>query len=312
MVNGVFIFPTTNVLRFVQTGGLIDDDGNSFAYKYDMQTFDNRLLKDEIWGNGQKIYEYAQKFAVGKPILIQFTTNWALSNLTCKLYDATDTQVGSDYEITLAYAYEDGTGKSTFEILIDTTHLALQKYYFKITGSNTTIEFTSEVIEVGLFAGYPYLQWQNSDRDGIIYNENGQTIFGFNIEAFLTPIPKSEKTTYAGFSFQDEMLLSVSKRGLLLKTDPIPRYLTEILEIAFDHDIVKLNGVQYVAPEVASITQIEDSNLYDFEIEINDVKFEDYTLLQEIAGVVLTNQQLQDFDDTDLQDYDNTDLEGLQ
>lgn len=312
MANGLFIFPRANVLRFVQTGGLVDVDGNNFAYKSDMQTFDNRLLKDEIWGNGIETIQYTQKFAVSKPILIQFTTNWALSNLICGLFDETDTQVGNNYTITLAYAYADGTGKNTFEVLIDTTHLALKKYYFKITGSKPVIEFTSEVIEVGLFSNYPYLQWQNSDRDGIIYNENGQTIFGVNIEAFLTPIPKSEKTTYAGFSFQDEMLLSVSKRGLLFKTDPISRYLTEILEIAFDHDIVKLNGVQYVAPGVASITQIEDSNLYDFEIEINDVKFEDYTLLQEIAGVVLNNQQLQDFDDTDLQDYDNTDLEGLQ
>jgi hypothetical protein len=280
------------------------------------QTFDNRLLKDERWQISEEIHEYYQKFNNGDPILIQFTTNLDISNVTAQLFDDLDNQIGADLTIVLAYAYTDGSGLNTYEIFVDTIGLSLGKYYFKINASNPALEFTSEGIEIGLFQNLPYVQWRLSDRDGIVYKDS--TIFGFRIDMHVQYSAISENSIYEGFNFQPELLYGVAKRQLECKIVPAPRYITEKIELAFKHEQAFINrGVndptayQYSANGSAKITQIDKSNLYDCEIVLIETLYEDYSLIQELKGKIVNTMAYTDFDDVPYTDVFDLAYDGL-
>ena len=304
----IFTIPKSNVLRFVQTDGLRDSAGNAITYLQAPQTFDNRLMSDERWQTVENIHAYTQKFNVGDPINIQFTTNWGSSGLACKLYDINDNEITIALTLIPFYTYQDGSSLVVWNIKCDTSDLVFGLYYFKITG-NPLIEFTSEMIEIGDFADLNLVQWKFSDRDGIMYDDN--LLFGFRVESHINYTPTSESSIYEGFNFQPEILFAVAKRQMNFKTIPVVRYIAEKLELAFKHDLCYVNGVQQSALASATSTQIDLTNLYDFNIALIETKYEDYSNLQEISGVILVTNYLLDYDGKFFVDYNGNKFIGV-
>lgn len=295
MSAAIFEIPKSNVLRFVDTTN----------YLSDKQTFDNRLIYDEKWGQDDEIKIYYQKFYTGDKILTQFTTNWPSANISFKMYDRDNNEVATDLTLQIAYTYLDDSGNVTYNVICDTTSIALGVYYFQITTSTPTKEFTSEPIEIGLFADYPLVEWRLSDNDGIYYTDS--TIFGFRVEAQLIEKEASENDVYEGFNFQPEIERSISQRLIELQLAPIPRYIKEKLKLACDHFEVFINGMQCVKKNEAKTDPIPGSNFWDFSISLQQIDYEDYTIIQELTGITLNYGQLIDGNDMSVL-YDGYDL----
>jgi hypothetical protein len=307
----IFTFPKSQPLRFVRhDAGILDQWGAVGGYLSDFQTIDNRLIPDEKWAPDDEIKTYHTKFTPKDPILIQFTTNWNPSNITAKLYTNLNAQVGSNLTITNIYPYTDGSGLNTFKILIDTTGLALGVYYIIVAGTNPVIELVSDTFEIGLFELYPYISWTESETDGIFYELDGTTVFGMRVEERSKDGSSSEDSIYNGFDFQPELENAVEKGGEVWTFDPIARPITEKLRLASGHVIFKKNGVQYQRLSAPSIENIEGSNMYTCEIEVQEKMYEDYSFLAPLSGLVLNPQALTDFEDVPFIDYNDEQLLG--
>jgi hypothetical protein len=294
--------PRSNVLRWVRTDNYLSEP----------QNFDNRLLADEKWQTIETIHYKTQKFNAGSgtantadPILIQFTTN--ISDFVCKMYDDSDNQVTITLTNVPYHPYLDGSGLVTYNILCDPSSIAIGLYRFKLTSASTGIEYTTEWIEIGLFSDLAYIQWQYSDRDGINYGEpqDISIIFGFRVEVYTPYNPNSESESYQGFNFQPELNFNAEKLAIDFKTIPQPRFISEKLKLACGHEAFYINGTQYSKNSDPKVTKIDLTNLYDFEVSLNMTEYEDYTLIQELSGVVILEGQLIDNEGSVL--YDNFD-----
>ena len=280
------------------------------------QTFDNRLLMDESWSTPEQVQEYLQPFAPGDPILIQFTTNYDPTFIKVQLMNQDGSiDPSGNFLQSVKYSYSDGSGNVVYNYLLDQSSVTFEGFrYVQITCTDPTqppIQFISESFEFGDYAWLPYISWQNSDRDGIFWDDAGETIFGVRAEVQQKYTPSSESSMYEGFNFQPETLFAVPKRMLELTGNPMPRYRVEILELAFKHYNSWVNNVPYSANGAsAKIAQIQYTNLYDFSIQLTQVDYENYSILEEITGTVIGNEVYQDYDNTDFADYDNSLFDG--
>jgi hypothetical protein len=303
-----FVIPRANALRFVDTTNYPVTD-----ILHD-QTFDNRLLMDEKWSVIEDKREYLQKFIAGDPIVFQLTTNHNPDYLTISLLDQDGIEDDSvDFIQRVLYTYQDGSGNKVYNYSL-LNYAGLGFRYIQITSNDPgfdSIQFTSEVFEFGDYDYLPYIQWQGSDRDGIYWDNSGRTILGFRAEIKREYAPSGESSVYEGFNFQPELLFGVSKRGLMLKSDPLPRFIMEKLKIAFDHYKIWVNGTLFNSNGVVpKITQIEYSNLYTLEHTLIEVEYEDYTELQEISGIVAETGYYLDDDGSIFDDDDGSKFTG--
>jgi len=303
-MDSIFVIPRAQSLTFRQVEGMTNSEGITFQYLEDNITFDNRLLRDQRFSPATEPVDYNQKFNRGDQIYIQFTTTWAYSNLSVQLFDYNNLQVGSNIEIQIAYPYTDGSLRVSYDSIISTSNLSYGVYYVKITGVYSTIVFVSEKFEVGNYLDLPLLEWRDSDGDGVYYKPS--TIFGFRIEGVIKYKPESEVDEYVGFNFKSEILKSVAKRGFDFITDSAPLYIAEKIELAFKHKEVYVNKARHYSTSSISIDQATDSNFVAVSIAIIDYQYEDYTILQAIAGVVINDQPLTDFDNSEFTDYNDT------
>lgn len=287
-MTGILFIPRSNVLRFVRT-----DNYNSVK-----RTYENTLLCD--WGlfqTGMTVTKYYQKFSTSDPILIQFISDYTTN--TVKLYNSLGVLV-TDYSslLTVALDFDDGSDKVAYNLLIDTATLG-GKYYFEIGASAygyTTLEYTSEWIEVNDFSTLPYITWQDSDDDGIIWR--GTEIFGFRINALLNKIPFAvDKNVYMGFQRELINAKSRTKRLMDFIVDPCPLFVAEKLVLALDHKTNTINDVLYQALEEPSIKPIDKTNLVDFSAKLQEVVYENNTSLVTV-GEQVTNDDIVSFDGT--------------
>jgi|WetSurMetagenome_2_1015567.scaffolds.fasta_scaffold67836_3 hypothetical protein len=296
----IFSIPASNTLRFVRTDNYLDD----------AQTMYNRLLMDEVWQTPETKVEYLQKFNYGDAVNIQLTTDY--NNFNAKLYDSDDEEVAIIIDQTILHTYTDGSGNIVYRLHFNTGYLS-GLHYVVINAWDSdkpTIQFTSEKIDIGDFEYLPYIQWQNSDRDGIYWD--GTTIFGFRLELYYDYLPISENSIYEGFNFQPETLFSVPKRSISISVNPVPRYIVEKLELAIRHFNFWINGVLFSSNgNSLEVTKAEYSNLYEATTTLVETEYEDYTELVEIQGIVIENNYCKDYDNADFVDFDDANFEAV-
>jgi hypothetical protein len=265
------------------------------------QTYFNRLLLQERWQTPEDIVEYLQKFAPGDPILIQLTTNYDPTLISVKLIDEDGSvNPSANFVQSVLYSYSDGSGNIVYNFLLDQSSIVFYGLkWVEITTldpNNPPIKFISESFEFGDYAWLPMIKWQGSDRDGIYWDDAGTTIFGIRAELAEKYSATSESSIYEGFNFQPETLLAVPKLMSDLVGDPMPRYICETLELAFKHYSVWINDVPYSANGAsAKISKIDRSNLYEFNIQVIQVDYEDYSVLTEISGTVIKNSVFKNY-----------------
>jgi hypothetical protein len=305
-MNSVFIIPRANTLRFV--------DITNYPQGLDGMTFDNKLLMDEKWSDIETTQEYLQKFVSTDQIMIQFTTNHDPDFLLIHLcYQDGRTNDNVQISQRVLYTYQDNSGNKVYNYTLIIPEETQGFQFIKIISNDPKFNqqiFYSEAFEFGDYGYLPYIQWKGSDRDGIFWDQN--TIFGFRAELKREYSPSGESSVYEGFNFQPQILFDVSKRGIVLKSNPLPRYIVEKLKIAFDHNSIFVNGIEFNSNGTQpKVTAIEYSNLYTFEHTLLEVAYEDYSVLQEISGVIVgENNYFKDYDNTIFEDYDNSKFIG--
>jgi hypothetical protein len=310
----VFIIPRSQTLRFVQV-----TPGTNFltANYINTQNFDNRLLLDEKWQTPETKNEYLQKFNLADPLLFQFTTDYDISKIDITVCNNKGTVLGHNYfDTSIIYTYSDGSGNVVYNMSLSRYKVLNGFYFVKIQSNDLTkppISYISESFEYSnKYANLPYIKWQGSDRDGIFWDDANTTIFGIRAELRLRYVPNLEASVYEGFKFQPETLFSVSKRGVQLNGDPMPRFIVEKLKLAFDHFNVWINNVPVNSNGATpKITAIDNSNYYDFDHLVLETEYEDYSVLQEISGTVIAvDDGLIDNDNIELIDNDGFILIG--
>ena len=312
---GIFVIPRSQTLRFVQVFGI--PTGNTFTYA-SQHTFDRHFLMDENWQTPEYKKQITQKFIPKDPILIQLTTNYDITKVKIQLcnYDGS-VNVNSNFTQIQLYTYLDLSGNIVWNYLLNQTLVQFNglyfiKIYYTGTDQPNTV-FISEMFEINpKYSFLPYISWQNSDRDGIFWDSAGTTIFGFRAEIRRKYVPNLEASVYEGFNFEPITLYSVSKRGIQLNADPLPRFIVEKLKLAFEHFDVWLNGVYINSNgQTPKITPIDFTNEYDFDHQVIEVDYENYAQLQEMTGEIDTSVFVWvDWDNEILVDYDNLEFQG--
>lgn len=302
--------PDSNCLRFVRVDNYLLTPPN----------FHNRLLPDEKWQTVCEIHFITQKFNAGDgnantadQILIQFTTN--IPDFICKLFDINNADQSANLSLIPYYVYQDGSGLVTYNIVYDPSTLALGLYYFTLESLSSGYKYKTEMIEFGLFSDLTYVDWSISDRDGINYGDptDDSIHFGFRIEVYKQYAPTSEIEMYEGYNFQPTLNFDAEKSGMEFKIVPQPRFICEKLKLAFAHELVLINDIQHSKLNDPKITPIDKTNLCDFAISLNETKYEDHSLIQEVSGIIVEDGTLLDnYDDSELLDnYDDSVLIGI-
>jgi hypothetical protein len=78
-------------------------------------------------------------------------------------------------------------------------------------------------------------------------------------------------------------LKSTTRRVVIFKTDPIPRYIYEKLILAFAHKKVWVNSIEYVSTGT-SANVIDNTLMYQFEKKITQANYEVYDTFDGSSG----------------------------
>lgn len=261
--------PKSNTLRMVRT------DNRSGL----LQNFDNTLLQDEEFVDYND-RPYAQKISSSDEILIQYATDQ--TTVTAKIYDITDTLI-SDISANISLVLE-STSFDIYDLLFT---FAVEGYYYLVMdfGSGTEV-YQSETFQID---GYDEdnilkIEYNTGENDGIVYSDD-QT-FIIRIEGRLAEYkPGQEKESYINYNESPVTLNSFPTRSFKLTYGPVPRYITEKLNIALSHEVVKINDVEYQSKEGNDADLLKDSvtitNMYEGSVNVQQVDYEDYSTASE-------------------------------
>lgn len=266
----IVTLPRAQTLRFVDVSNYLSEPYNH----------DNRLLQDE--GRiGDEPVIYFQKFNTSDPILIYLVTDYI--NILCEIYDCSNVLAQT---ITLSDVGANLEGATAYYGIVNTSTIG-GIFYAKIVLSGTglpTFTFKSEYFEVDDFSEYPLLKWKQNDYSGIYY-DNPIIEFGFRIEADITGYTgKLDTESFEAFNSIIVNVRSKIKRIINFKTDEIPRYIYEKLVLAFGHEKLYINGIEYVPIDSPSDEPIQDTQFYNFIAALAQAEYEDYSDLQETSG----------------------------
>jgi hypothetical protein len=306
----VFVIPRSQMLRFVRIDNYPTGDSRVG------QTFDNRLLMDELWQTPETVNEYLQKVAPQDPVLIQFTTDYNIANIIIQLCNQNGNIISTDFRVDIMYSYSDGSDRIVYNALLNQAHQTFNGFYYvqiiANDSDNPYLLYQSESFEFQTYYNVlPYIQCQKSDRDGIYWDEASNTIFGIRAEIHMDYDNQSEDSIYEGFNFEPITEFSVARRMWSLTSDPIPRYLAEKLQLFCKHYNIWINAVTFNANGQSSkVTKIDRSNLYNFSISLIETNYEDYSILEAIPSGTVVSGYL-DYDNAFFVDFDGTIFNGL-
>jgi hypothetical protein len=256
--------PLSNTLRMVRT------DNQSGT----LQNFDNRLLHQEDYIDYND-RPYAQKISSSDDILIQYATNY--SPVTAKIYDLEDNEViDVTNDITLILE------STTFNVYNLLFNIAAQGYYYlKIDFDSSTEVYESEIFQIDGFTEENMLkiEYNTSETDGIIYDNN--ETFVIRVEGRLAEYePGQNKEMYTSFNETLVNLKSYPTREFTMEWNGIPRYMVEKLNLAFSHELVKINDVEYQSKDAPDSELLKDgviiTNLYMGKVRLQQVDYENY------------------------------------
>lgn len=266
----IFVVPRAQSLRFV----------NITNYMQGMYTHDSLLLQDENRISDEP-FPYLQKFHTTDNIIVQIATDY--TNVTLKVYDTTN---AVQQTVTLSTVYTTTEGIKYLQGTISTSSLG-GIYYAKIEATGVGLDsfiFQSEYFDVDDYDDYTLIKWRESDYAGLYYGD-ANTYFGFRIEADITPYyGETETESFEAFNSSVKNIKTVTKRKVEFRTDEIPRYIYEKLILAFGHNEVLVNGVEYVAVDSPSVDPVKDTQFYMFSRQLTQADYEVYDTFQTATG----------------------------
>jgi hypothetical protein len=236
------------------------------------QNFDNTLFPDEDFLKYTRTRDYYQKVKAADDILIQFATD--ATSLSAEVYDEDDvlaTDVTSNITEVVA-----STNFSIYNLEFNIGGAGV--YYLKLTIDG--IVYRSELFQIATsFVNTIEIEYNTSENDGVVYS-NDET-FVINVEGrFAEYKAGSEKETYSSFNQRLVNLKSYPLRMILFEFGGLPRYMVEKLNIALQHEVVKINGVQYQSEEGIENELIRDefyiSERYKGQVQMRQVVYENY------------------------------------
>lgn len=259
------------------------------GYETNPYTHDSRLLQDD-GKSFDDIIMYCKKFDYSDNIRIQFITDYindANNSVTLKLYNSLNVEV-ENVTVTATLLND---GIYVYNALINTTNL--QGYYYckiNLAGrGKPTYTWQSDYFQVSDCEDYTYIEYRESDYDGINYYDSLIT-FGYRIEADLTKSRiETETETFELYNSIEVNARTKTKRSVSLLLDPIPSYVCESLDLAFSHKKVLVNGKEYVASGGAESENIEGTVFYTYSRQLTEVNYEVYENIIATGGVVDEN-----------------------
>lgn len=295
----IIVIPRSNVLSFVKDNA-------------DLPTLDNRLLQDDIKGWRTEL-QYFTKFDTSDSINFQFITNRAESKLEFELYTY-DQELVASYSLAKVLDIDDFVkvyqtsipcvtyeGKCYVKLSIDTDNgYPAQVYY-------------SNYIEIGVFNDgviYSKLEWSGSVNDGIYYADENPITFMCRLPINLQDVTtKTDATVYTAYDNSTYNLHSQKKRVINCVIDPVPMYFALILDLAFSHETVLVNGQSFVATEAGSkMSQFPKTNMYELVISLVDNNYENYYNLLDTGNSITVSTDGLAINDDDVLLINETDI----
>jgi len=256
MAEGILAISLANSLRFAKVESSPLDGSN----------WENTLVCAEVVPDGKK-YGYAQKVITGD--VLKFWFKSAYGTHVCKLYNHLNEEVAT-LTVTSETTY---ATYSFFSVEIDTVAWETAKaYYVKLTatdGSYDTIVYQSEpIINAATWVNHVILRYTNYDTAFELDYTNLVIEHYIRIPGRLYNYkPKGEIDVYSNQGILTK-ISEVVQRVLVLETEPIPSYLTEKINIALAHDIVSINGKEFVKEANPSVVRFSKTNLQVLTCEL--------------------------------------------
>ena len=273
----IFVIPKSNIIRFVRQNTAL-------------QTLDNRLLYEDTL-NIRSDYPFYTHFDNFDTIRFQFISNRGLTKYLIRLFRQDGSYLGEYTDnLTKVFDIDEYSKIYQFEYhcnLLPSTGVA---YYFTIdvaqANGYSSMKYISEPFIVGSFHDgvyYKLFQYTYSENDGIYYDETNPIIFECRLSGLdLQDVTNSTTASvYTGYDNNIINLNTTKQRIINIKLDPVPLYFAEILDLAFAHQYVFINGVQYVSTEDSSkYSRFKDSNMFEFVAQVSECNYENYYNLQ--------------------------------
>lgn len=283
-MKAIFLIPNSNVIRFVR------------QQNNDLQTTRNRLLYADTL-NIRSDYPFYTIFDYSDFIRFQFISNRGDSKYLIRLYSQ-DGIVVTDYSSQLSKVYQIDEYTSVYQLDLTCEVINEGAYYFRIdVGSSNgydSMTYYSEPFKIGDYNDgifYKKLQYTYSETDGIYYDDENPIIFECRVKG-LDLQDCSSTTTATVYSGYDNNLinLNTTKQFVInVKCDPIPLYFAEILDLAFAHQYIWINGQQFCATEDSSkYSRFAGSNMFEFVAQIAESNYENYYELQSTGLTPMT------------------------
>lgn len=232
----------------------------------DLQTFDNRLTKDQWWNNAV-IYGYCQKYLIGDEVTIQVKVDTTVESLDMTAYN----EAGASTIIS-GVKMADYPGYVIFEFIINfsTLHGILGHHiYFDLThGGDTVTSNPVEIIdELEADSDLLKIEWFNDENAFELDYSTGISMM-CRVEGLMKDyIPGGKAEVYDNFSEKVKLREEVY-RGHTLKIPELPSNMVEKLTIAAAHDNFYINEVQFVSEDKPEIGDLELANLFEFSLKV--------------------------------------------
>jgi len=239
------------------------------------QTFDNTLLQNMDF----QFYHdriYLQKISSSDTILIQFATDY--STITAKLYDLAGNEM-ADKSANITQVLS----STTFDVYnLEFTVGLSGNYYLVMDFGGGAEQYRSENFQIDGFDENKTvkIEYNTSETDGIIYDNNES--FVIRLEGRLAEYqPGQRKEVYTSFEESMKNLKGYPIRFVVLEFGHIPWYMVEKLNLALNHGVFKINGVEYQTDEDMETelirNDIDITNMYGGSVQLRQVEYEEYT-----------------------------------
>lgn len=214
-------------------------------------SFDNTLFNDEVFKNNPQ-RSYCQKFLAGDYVAIQIQTDLT-EVATLTRYNESSSSVISP---TTTTTYSD------FKIIDYQINLVADDIFYLVADSDSDDSWKSEPLKVVDRDDMLKIEWYNYDPKMIYeFDYSDDQVNKIYIESLLMDYnPAGEVSIYDNENEKVKIKQSVF-RNLDIKTNPIPRYLAEKLQIAMAHDVFVVNDRQYTVEDLEEVESLSDSNI---------------------------------------------------
>jgi hypothetical protein len=230
-------------------------------------TWENTLVCQEVNPDGKR-YGYAQKWNTADVIKVYFKS--AYTTHAAQLHDNLNAHVGGSITPTLEIAFP---LYSYYSITLDTASWDTAKAYYLLLvatdGTYDTQTYQSEPMVIkASWANHVIIRYTNYDTAFELpyasfainhYIRVPGRIYGYK--------PEGQIEVYSNQGVLTK-ISEVVERVQTLEIDPVPKYLAEKINIALAHDLISVNGTEFVKKAVPNITRFSKTNMMTVTAEL--------------------------------------------